>query len=698
MKRYLDVNNLIPGNFNLSGMDCLDVPSYGHPAPPRVKFVVLAALTSFIISMFLWYQCRPVFSNDLDATMAMFVGESLDVVTVASRTPESPSTAPAVVRVVDRATMEKRGHRTLADILATEPGFYFSHTGAGSLPYVRGISNGVLILHDGVPVPTGGTRSYYPLDTELSLHGIKRVEIIRGPGSVLWGPDAFAAIVNLVPFKGSDPGTTRAMLTTGPDSMIQGFASRGHKSKNWDAYISLYGGRDRHREMELPGSSLFETSPLDDSDYYELTANLSIDDKFTFSGRFSDFNKSFHLYDSSLFAWPGEKKAPVNYLKAGYSGTTGRSHWNLTAYYQDVTYHEINAGTSLREIFDLFYGELLWDRRIFEKGLATAGLSIRENHVKGALAAGGFMPDLLLAEYRFFVQPIEQMDYKNTLKSFFSQYRHPFSWGEFWAGFRLDNNSMYDDNAITYTMGINVPMDNGWRFKTVLGSGYRTPYSQQLMGEERLERDEITTLNLHAEWTPDRTSHFSATAYVSRLWDNVQTDPQAGISKPSDQDFSGIELNFRREMLKGLEGYLSFSKVFYSGDPYDFNMLRQTIYREDGSRVDVYDNWHEEYDPGAPWSLSLGFSLQVNAFTDMHLSGLWTAPIPYSYLQNTIVGEHDNPLLVNGSIRIKGYPFEKFSFSVGGKNILGRDFIYPGFYGPLPGNPSIFYFTTSFEF
>ena len=48
------------------------------------------------------------------------------------------------------------------------------------------------------------TKSLHPFDRELSLASVKRLEIVRGPGSVLWGPDAFAGIVNVVPMTGKD--------------------------------------------------------------------------------------------------------------------------------------------------------------------------------------------------------------------------------------------------------------------------------------------------------------------------------------------------------------------------------------------------------------------------------------------------------------------------------------------------------------
>ena len=68
--------------------------------------------------------CFPYTVWSADDTMLMFVGEDLSVVTVASRMPESPSAAPAVVDVVTRETIEKRGYQTIAQLLSFETGFF----------------------------------------------------------------------------------------------------------------------------------------------------------------------------------------------------------------------------------------------------------------------------------------------------------------------------------------------------------------------------------------------------------------------------------------------------------------------------------------------------------------------------------------------------------------------------------------------
>jgi len=686
----------------------------------------------FIISIIMGYLIATGGSHasDMDDTMLMFVGEDLETVTVASRTPESPSTAPAVVSVVDHNDIVNYGYKTLAEVLSAQPGFYISDQGTGSMPYVRGISNGILVLYDGVPVPTGGVRNYYSLDHELSLNSVKRIEIIRGPGSVLWGADAFAGIVNIVPFTGKDfapesveeksgkkkyAGDGRAEVTAGSNHAFSGFADRGYNGRNWDAYLSVYGAQNRYDNGSLQTIThagddwIVSDETIDDSEYREVTANFNLNDSFSISGRFSDFNKSYTqtVVNTTNLGWSSEKKVPSNQIKANYSTAWGSSHWNLTTYYQDISYEQMDAGDSIPEKLNIFYGELLWDRRLFTKGLITAGLSYRENHVEDESANNGFMPDYLFAEYGLFTPITNYSNYKNTLISLFSQYRHPFEWGEFWTGFRFDDNSMYEDYAPSYTLGINIPLNGGWRVKTAFGTGYRTPYTLQQWSDEDdlltkeetlLTRDEVATLNLQAEWSSGQGDLFSATMYRSHLSKNVQSDPYAGLSDPSDQNFSGLELFVKKKIKDRFEAYCSLSKVFYSGDEYDLRAYSFSYFGEDGTRVDIYDTWSESYDPGADFIASSGLTWHLHPNMDFALTACWTAPIPYSYKENTITGEYDNPLLLNSELRIKLIPYKNILFSVGCKNILDGDFTYPGFYGPVNGSPLTGYAAVRFSF
>ena len=109
-----------------------------------------------------------------------------------------------MANVITKEMMDQNGMFTLGQALEQMPGFYMAQKEWGTQPYLRGTPDSILFLYDTVPMQSDTSKSVHPLDEELSLAPVKRVEIIRGPGSVLWGADAFAGIVNIVPMTGKD--------------------------------------------------------------------------------------------------------------------------------------------------------------------------------------------------------------------------------------------------------------------------------------------------------------------------------------------------------------------------------------------------------------------------------------------------------------------------------------------------------------
>lgn len=130
------------------------------------------------------------------------------VVTVASRYSQTIQQAPAIVTVLTDRDIRARGHRTLADLLRSLPGVYVSSSQEGrGLAWFRGVAspdnNKFLVLIDGVPL-YDGVYTHAWIDDYLPLVDVKQVEVIKGPGSAVYGTNAFAGVVNVVTYRAAD--------------------------------------------------------------------------------------------------------------------------------------------------------------------------------------------------------------------------------------------------------------------------------------------------------------------------------------------------------------------------------------------------------------------------------------------------------------------------------------------------------------
>jgi vitamin B12 transporter len=120
------------------------------------------------------------------------------VVVTATRVPREVERVPATVTVVSGESLRARGVVRVADALAGVPGLTLvgnGSTGAQTSLFMRGAnSNAVKVLVDGVAVNApGGAVDLAHLTTD----NVDRIEVVRGPASVLYGSDAAAGVVQI---------------------------------------------------------------------------------------------------------------------------------------------------------------------------------------------------------------------------------------------------------------------------------------------------------------------------------------------------------------------------------------------------------------------------------------------------------------------------------------------------------------------
>lgn len=129
-------------------------------------------------------------------------------VETASKFEQKATEAPAATTVITSDEIKKYGWRTLGDLLETVPGFYISYDRDYQFVGVSGVSLGdansrILLLVNGHRMNNDLDDSAQ-VDTSfiLDMDLIDRVEIIRGPGSALYGNNAFFAVINVITRQG----------------------------------------------------------------------------------------------------------------------------------------------------------------------------------------------------------------------------------------------------------------------------------------------------------------------------------------------------------------------------------------------------------------------------------------------------------------------------------------------------------------
>jgi len=126
------------------------------------------------------------------------------IVTVANRYAQTVRDAPAIVTVLTDRQIRERGFRTLSDALRSLPGVYVTSTKESrKIAWFRGVisadDNKILLLVDGVPW-YDGVYTHAWIDEYLPPDNVRQIEIIKGPGSAIYGTNAFSGVINVVTY------------------------------------------------------------------------------------------------------------------------------------------------------------------------------------------------------------------------------------------------------------------------------------------------------------------------------------------------------------------------------------------------------------------------------------------------------------------------------------------------------------------
>ena len=126
------------------------------------------------------------------------------VVITATSTPMTLDRVPASVTVLDGAVLRAQGLTHVADALRQAPAMAVVQSGSFGAPtslFTRGAqSNYTKVLVDGVPLNDVGGALDLGL---LTLDDVERIEIVRGPTSVLYGSDAVAGVIQIFTRRGT---------------------------------------------------------------------------------------------------------------------------------------------------------------------------------------------------------------------------------------------------------------------------------------------------------------------------------------------------------------------------------------------------------------------------------------------------------------------------------------------------------------
>ncbi len=501
--------------------------------------------------------------------------------------------APAINSVITADEIRNMGARTIFDVLRKVPGIGMGHLvevpGPDSMTEVRGImttfSEKVLLLIDGHRMNSAYTGSWMYVFNNLMVEDVERIEVVRGPGSALFGANAFVAVINVI---------TKTAENIDGQQISAGGGDFG--TQHYTALFSHKGDR-----FQISGHA----------DYYDTDGAASFieEDALKNSGDTLEFAEKWDVGLKMKFGDISLSSRMINNRYGPYIGTgfalNDETVFKFKQFFGNVTY--------IKDITDAFninvklYGDLYDQDAYLEvypenfTGQGDKGI-VGNPMLKNKTLGGEIMASYVLGDHYlttgFAYEEVEQYDLANVTNSdnFFVEPTPsyiPFNeeiTRKIWAlyvqnmweitaydsltlGVRHDNYSDFGGTT-NPRAGYVHEFQNGLIAKLLYGSAFRAPTFNELyirnsrivIGDSELNPEKINTYEVGLEYAFLKHYTLSLSYFHNDIEDLIKVgekpapgDPAPWINVDGKTQVDGVEAQLNFYFAKDKYGYINCS-------------------------------------------------------------------------------------------------------------------------------------------
>lgn len=580
--------------------------------------------------------------NQTEMELGLFFEEQALV--TATKRPTSLRKAPATATIITADEIRNMGARNLLDVLKMVPGVGISTNEFGAnMVEVRGIRTAtvekILVMIDGHSLNKNFTGSaLYNVDDMLPMENIRQVEVVRGPGSALYGNSAFVATINIITRNAEEIDGVELKSGGGTSDTFKGNLIGG---KAIGDNLTLSGSLDHYQTNgpkltvaadALTGTGYSMAPGAPNLKFRQTDAFLKIGyGDFSFRGQYVTRKKNLFIGLQSALSDDSNKDSIESYWgEAAYDLQLGEDlSVNLKLYYdhykQDPFVKLFPAGYSgafpegvIARPFvkdQTIGGEVQIDWDVFAGNHLIAGISyeyLRQYDVKLLANYNATLTDLgPVQEVNNWNRDVTRQIWALYLQD---EWQLPYDIN-LTAGVRYDHYSDFGD-TLNPRVGLVWSFLENADMKLLYGQAFRAPNFQELyninnpvvIGNSGLKPEKIQTYEAGLAWRLSRFFVANLNYFYSSIDDligwNTTTTPavNANVGKSETQ---GIELG-----LNGVYGTDLYWKLNYAWqDPRD---------ADSGRRL--------PYVPAHRAGASINYA--PIKYVNLHADLLWTGPRP----------------------------------------------------------------------
>jgi len=582
-----------------------------------------------------------------------------EVVITGNRTLVNRNNVPMNISVINREEIENSSESALLPVLSERvPGLFVSERGITGFGVASGAAGGIsvrgiggspntqmLVLIDGHPQFMG--LMGHPLPDAYVASDVERVEVVRGPASILYGTNAMGGVINIITRRQKENGFSLNARAMGGSYNTQKYmANVGIRKGRADAYASV--NHDR-TEGERENSAFHITNGFANvgfelSEHFRLRADVSVADYVAENPG----QVTVPMYDNTMAIVRGMTSVSV---ENNFRYTDG-----AVSFFYNWGDHDINDGykaggqplnyryRSKDNNFGLLFYQIL---RLWKGNMFTLGLDYKSY---GGKAWNHFLngnPDKVMVDTTSYDVGGYVILQQNLFRDVLTLN----------GGVRLEHNKMYGDKWVPQ-VGVALRPTHRFVIKSSISRGFRNPTIREMFmwapANPDLKPEEMTNYELVLErWFFRQRMNVEVSGFIADGKNLIQTQLIEG--KPKNVNTGsfknkGVEVAFRADV----------SKKLSIGGNYSWLYMKVPVLNSPERQLAGNLNFHT-----FRWQMNVGYQ---------YINGL--------YLTTGQNARQEDYGLLDAKVSFK--PFRCLTVFVKGENLLREKYqIMDGY--PMPG-------------
>jgi iron complex outermembrane receptor protein len=503
-------------------------------------------------------------------------------ISTAAKYDQTVSEAPASVTIITAEEIEQFGYRTLDEILMRVKGFYITNDLIYNYLGVRGFSrptdynNRILLLINGKSINDNAWgASYIGTESGINLDIIERIEVVRGPGSAIYGNNAMLAVINIITKRGKTVDGLKLTLQPGSYGKIQGGIRFGKEFKNGldllvSGHVGHIKGKDFYfQEYDDPATNNGIAEGIDGDQYWGIFTSLTYKN-FSWKGFTSYRDKAIPTAPYGTIFNDERPKTIIGFkfMELKYKGNLSYNKkivlsgfydyylWRGEYPYGGMFYQTLINNRSIGELFGM---EIQFNWEIEADNRLLTGVAYRNHfHVTHDIRDDDgviYNQSYPFHELSFYIQ--DEYQFLRNLS---------FTLGVRYDYFSNRKESISPRAAVIYNVFSSTTL------KLLFGNAYRAPdlfslyyeFENQAKANPFIKPEKINTFELVAEQQFNSKIYGTLSLYTFEMRGLIEQaiDPLDGLLQFQNLEKvrgKGVEVGLNIRLQNGLKGYINYS-------------------------------------------------------------------------------------------------------------------------------------------